>query len=316
MNYKLFGNTDIMVSTIGFGAWAIGGAAQVGQTAIGWGPADDEMSIQALHAAKDAGINFYDTADFYGFGHSETLIGKSFQGDPNMVIATKVGQYKTPADTIGQNYEADYIIEACEASLRRLQRDYIDYYQLHTVQRADLEKGHCIEALNKLQEQGKIRYWGVSLNTQDPFPEADWMMANQAGQGVQLVLNVLNQKASPLLKPLQDAGYGIIARMTLQFGLLSGKFNPNTVFDQMDHRSFRLTPDVIKQTMDWLTPFWSMAKKYEVEPVQLAMAFVAAHPAISTQIPGMRSVEQVRMNTRPLPSIETADLELLYTLAQ
>jgi aryl-alcohol dehydrogenase-like predicted oxidoreductase len=316
VEYKLFGNTDLLVSTIGFGAWAIGGAAQVGQTAIGWGPADDDQSIQALLAAREAGINFYDTADFYGFGHSESLIGKSFQGDPNIVIATKVGQYKTPADTIGQNYEASYIMDACEASLRRLQRDYIDYYQLHTAQRADLEKGACIEALNTLQKQGKIRYWGVSLLTQDPFPEADWMMANRAGQGVQLVLNVLNQKANPLLKPLQAAGYGIIARMTLQFGLLSGKFKPNTVFDAMDHRSFRLTPDVIAQTMEWLTPFWLMAKKYEVEPARLAMAFVAAHPAISTQIPGMRSVEQVRMNTRPLPVIEKEDLERLYTLAQ
>lgn len=311
MEYKRFGNTDLLVSPIGFGAWAIGGAAVVGDMPIGWGPASDTESIEALQYARAQGINFFDTADFYGFGHSETLIGKAFQGDQQVVLATKVGQKKTPEQTIAADYSYDYIIRACEDSLRRLQREYIDFYQFHTAQVADLEKGACIQAMEDLQKAGKIRYWGISLLTQNPFPEAQWMMERKLGQGMQLVLSVVNQKAAPLLSDLGAHEYGVIARMTLHFGLLSGKFTKETRFDPQDHRSFRLTPDFIESANEALSPFWQLAQKYEVSPATLAMAFVASHPAVSTQIPGMRTAAQVERNLKPLPALEAADLRLL-----
>lgn len=311
MEYKRFGNTDLLVSPIGFGTWAIGGAAAVGNTPIGWGPANDAESIEALLYARAQGINFFDTADFYGFGHSETLIGKAFQGDQNLILATKVGQKKTPEQTIAADYSYAYIIRACEDSLRRLQRSYIDFYQFHTAQISDLEKGDCIQAMEDLQKAGKIRYWGISLLTQNPAPEAQWMMERKLGQGMQLVLSVVNQKAVPLLSELSDNGYGVIARMTLHFGLLAGKFTNETRFDPQDHRSFRLTPAFIESANQALNPFWQLAQQYEVSPATLAMAFVASHPAVSTQIPGMRTVAQVQRNLLPLPTLDAADQALL-----
>ena len=131
MNYRQFGKTDLRVSEIGFGAWAIGGAATVGNIPIGWGHADDATSEQALLEALDAGINFFDTADFYGLGHSEELIGKVLGANQNAIIATKVG-HRNIDNKIVLDYSKKYILSACEESLKRLKRDSIDYYQFHS----------------------------------------------------------------------------------------------------------------------------------------------------------------------------------------
>ena len=139
MKYRKFGNTDLEVSEVGFGAWALGGNAMIGETAIGWGPADDETSVKAIHAALDAGINFFDTADIYGLGHSEDLLGKTLAGRPDVIIATKVGNVARD-EKFTVDYDAAYIIEACEKSLQRLRRDTIDYYQLHTARLSHLQE--------------------------------------------------------------------------------------------------------------------------------------------------------------------------------
>ena len=224
MQYRKFGNTDLLVSEIGFGAWAIGGGAMIGNTSIGWGDADDAVSMQAIQAALDAGINFFDTADIYGLGHSEEILGKAVPHDRNVIIATKVGNVARN-DQFTVDYSKEYILKACEQSLKRLKRETIDYYQLHSARVEHLQNGECIEAMEELQKQGKIRYWGLSLNTFDPFPEADLLMKNHLGNGFQLVLNILNQKALPILEKANKNGYGVIARMPLQFGLLTGKFD-------------------------------------------------------------------------------------------
>ena len=224
MQYRKFGNTDLLVSEIGFGAWAIGGGAMIGNTSIGWGDADDAVSIRAIQAALDAGINFFDTADIYGLGHSEEILGKAVPHDRDVIIATKVGNVARN-DQFTVDYSKEYILKACEQSLKRLKRETIDYYQLHSARVEHLQNGECIEAMEELQKQGKIRYWGLSLNTFDPFPEADLLMKHNFGNGFQLVLNILNQKALPILEKANKDGYGVIARMPLQFGLLTGKFD-------------------------------------------------------------------------------------------
>src|SRR5438067_5659682 len=131
MNYRKFGKTNLMVSEIGFGAWAIGGAAKVGNVPIGWGQTDDATSIKAIRAALNAGINFFDTADFYGLGHSEELLGDVVSHNKEVTIATKVG-HRNIDEKIVLDYSKDYILQACEASLKRLKREAIDYYQLHS----------------------------------------------------------------------------------------------------------------------------------------------------------------------------------------
>lgn len=316
MEYRKFGNTSLEVSTIGFGAWAIGGAAEVGGVQIGWGPADDAVSIAAIKAAVDAGINFFDTADFYGLGHSETLLGKALAQHPEAIIATKVGQRVGANGAIEINYSKEYIVEACEKSLYRLGRSTIDFYQLHVARLQHLHQGECIEAMEALQAAGKIRYWGISLNTFAPEPEAQYLLEAGKGQGFQLVHNLINQKALPIVAQAAAQGYGIIARMPLQFGLLSGKFSPGAQFAPSDHRSGRLTPAIIEQTMDLLrADIVPLARQYGTHLAGMALSFILNTPGVSTVIPGIRTPQQVQRNTSGLVQLTPGDYAYLASLA-
>jgi len=310
MQYRKFGNTHLMASEIGFGAWAIGGGAMIGGTSIGWGDADDSTSRQAIHKALDAGINFFDTADIYGLGHSEIILGEILNNRKDIILATKVGNVSRN-NQFTVDYSREYIFKACEESLKRLQRDTIDYYQLHTARINHLQNGECIEAMQELQKQGKIRYWGLSLNTFDPLPEAQYLIEQKLGNGFQLVLNILNQKGLPLLKKASEAGYGIIARMPLQFGLLTGKFDINTTFPINDHRHNRLTKEVILSATKSLGPVWELCDKYNITKTQLALSYILSYPEISTVIPGIRTPGHVEQNTNGLIRLDSEDLNMI-----
>jgi len=315
MQYRKFGNTDLHVSEIGFGAWAIGGGAMIGNTSIGWGDADDAVSMRAVRAALDTGINFFDTADIYGLGHSEEILGKAVGHDRNVIIATKVGNVARN-DQFTVDYSKEYILKACEQSLKRLKRETIDYYQLHSARVEHLQNGECIEAMEELQKQGKIRYWGLSLNTFDPFPEAEVLMKHHLGNGFQLVLNILNQRALPILDKANENGYGVIARMPLQFGLLTGKFDRNSNFPVNDHRHNRLTKEVILNSSEALKPVWEFCKKYSMTKTQLALSYVLSYPGVSTIIPGIRTPEHVVQNTTGLTRLGDADVKMIEDLGK
>lgn len=325
MRYRKFGTTDLTVSEIGFGAWAIGGGAMIGTTAIGWGDADDTTSIKAIHAALDVGITFFDTADIYGLGHSEKMIGKEAGNRNEIIIATKVGNVSRE-EQFTVDYSKDYILSACEASLKRLQRETIDYYQLHTARISHLQNGECIEAMQQLKQQGKIRYWGLSLNTFEPFAEVEYLLNNNLGNGFQLVLNIINQKALPLLKQVSEKGYGIIARMPLQFGLLTGKFDvaakalasagSTSFFSDNDHRKNRLTKEIIDATLTATAPIWEICKKYNCSKTQLALSYILSYKEVSTVIPGIRTPEQVKLNTEGIFTLEEKDVELIEELGK
>ena len=315
MKYRILGKTGLKVSEIGFGAWAIGGPAMAGKTPIGWGKVDDEESKKAILKAIERGINFFDTADFYGLGHSEKILGDVLHTKWNeIVLATKVGHELLPDGTIKLNYSKNYILSACEQSLKRLRRDYIDIYQLHSARIEHLENGECIEAMEELKKQGKIRFWGISLNTYKPESEMRFISEKNIGHTIQVVLNVINQNALEEVIPLATKfNFGIIARMPLQFGLLTGKFSENTTFSPDDHRSFRLNPYLLKESLSQLKPFFEMSKNYKVNPTTLALSFVMNHESISTVIPGIRTVEQAILNTEELIKINYDDLELLHS---
>lgn len=309
MQYRRFGSTDLKVSEIGFGTWAIGGNAMIGNTAIGWGPSDDDTSVEAIYAALDEGINFFDTADIYGLGHSEELLGKTI-GNKDVLIATKAGNVARD-NQFTVDYSKAHILSACEASLVRLQRDTIDFYQLHTARLQHLQQGECIEAMQMLQRQGKIRYWGISLNTFHPQAEAQYFLDNDLGQGFQLVLNIINQRALSFLQEAAGEGYGIIARMPLQFGLLTGKFSEATTFDKTDHRNNRLTPAVIRSSNEALEPVWTLCEKYNINKTQLAISYVLSYPEVSTVIPGIRTKEHVHSNVKSIIQLEPDDISLI-----
>jgi aryl-alcohol dehydrogenase-like predicted oxidoreductase len=310
MKSRKFGNTELLVSEVGFGAWAIGGGAMVGDTAIGWGNADDATSKKAIRKALELGINFFDTADIYGLGHSEKLIGATIGNRNDVVISTKVGNVSRN-DQFTVDYSKEYILKACEESLKRLKRETIDYYQLHTAKLSHLQQGECIEAMQLLQEKGKIRYWGLSLNTYNPFPEADYLMDNHFGSGFQLVLNILNQNAIPLVKKASALGYGIIARMPLQFGLLTGKFDSGGNFPLNDHRKNRLTKEVIDAYKLSMKTVWLLCNKYNITKTELALSYVLGYPEISTVIPGIRTIEHVEKNTQGLTKLDKDDMNLI-----
>lgn len=313
MNYRKFGATDLTVSEIGFGAWAIGGAAMIGNTAIGWGDADDSISAKAIRAAMDAGINFFDTADIYGLGHSEELLGKECGSNKEIIIATKAGNVARNKE-FTVDYSKQHILSACEASLKRLKRETIDYYQLHTARISHLQNSECVEAMQQLMQQGKIRYWGLSLNTFEPLAEAEYLLQNNSGNGFQLVLNIINQKALPLLKTSAEKGYGIIARMPLQFGLLTGKFDHATNFSNTDHRKNRLTKEVINATLEATEPVWQLCSKYNCNKTKLALSYILSYDEVSTVIPGIRTAEQVKLNTEGLFKLDETDKKMIEQL--
>lgn len=316
MQYRKFGNTELTVSEIGFGAWAIGGNAKVGNTPIGWGKADDATSRKAILAAIDAGINFFDTADFYGLGHSEKILGDVLKENKSAIIATKVG-HRNIDEKIVLDYSKEYIVKACEESLKRLQKDVIDYYQLHSARMQHLEQGECIEAMELLKRQGKIRYWGLSLNTFSPDEEANFLIERNLGNGFQLVFNLINQLAINTIRKANKNGYGIIARMPLQFGLLTGKFTVDTKFEKDDHRNFRLTPEIIQSTLKVLEEkVWPIGVKEHLNKTQLALSFILSLKEISTIIPGIRTPEHVVQNTTGLKSVSRENLELLQSLSE
>ncbi len=314
MKYRQFGKTELVVSEIGFGAWAIGGSAMAGNVAIGWGHSDDQLSRDAIRQAVGQGINFFDTADFYGLGHSETLLGEVLSElSEQVLIATKVGHQLATDGSIHLNYKKNYIISACEASLKRLRRECIDLYQLHSAKITHLENGESIEAMELLKQQGKIRYWGLSLNTYQPEPESRFLMERGLADSFQVVLNLINQNGLEYVIPTAaEKGYGLIARMPLQFGLLTGKFTKDTRFQPDDHRTFRLAPVLLDHAIDALFPVWEMAYQYHLTPAQLAFGFILSHPEISTIIPGMRTPRQVIENSQDALKLNEKDLDFLH----
>jgi aryl-alcohol dehydrogenase-like predicted oxidoreductase len=315
MQYRKFGRTDLNTSEIGFGTWAIGGTATVGGVAIGWGPSDDAVSVKAIDEAIHAGINFFDTADFYGLGHAEELLGRTIGNRQDMIVASKVGQRVGADGKIAIDYTKEYIIKACDESLSRLKRDAIDFHHLHIARMHHLENGECIEAMQLLQQQGKIRYWGISLITFNPFPEAEFFFKNEIGGGFQLVFNIINQKALPIIETATEKGYGIIARMPLQFGLLTGNLKRDSSFNTDDHRSYRLLPHILDPALDILeTQVWPLCRKYNTTEAGLALSYILSYPGISTVIPGIRTPQHVKLNTEYLVKLEEADKNFLQSL--
>jgi len=168
--------------------------------------------------------------------------------------------------------------------------------------------------MQHLQQQGKIRYWGISLNTFEPSPEAEFFINNKIGNGFQLVLNLINQKALSLLRPSAKNGYGIIVRMALQFGLLTGKFDNEADFSANDHRKNRLTKEVIDTSNKALEPVWELCKKYNCSKTQLALSYILSYPEVTTIIAGLRTSEQVQLNTSGLFQLNKMDMEMIGQL--
>ncbi|MGN6182685.1 MAG: aldo/keto reductase [Thermoanaerobaculia bacterium] len=295
MHYRKLGTTDITVSEIGFGAWAIGGSTDAGGTPVGWGKTNDDDSLAAIRRARELGVTFFDTADSYGFGRSESLLGIVLsRRRSEVVIATKVGVVRGPDGRLTKDFSARHITQAVDGSLRRLRTDYIDLYQLHNPSLDDLRHDEIHETMDRLQETGKIRFWGVSVST----PEDGIAIINKNwGYALQVLYNVLNQAPAKELFPLaKQKGYGIIARVPLASGLMSGKFRPDTVFPKDDVRQNFLTPKRLEEVIPRVDEAKSIIGGSARSLAEAALRFTLADDAVSTTIPGARNVRQVEMN--------------------
>ena len=228
MNRRTFGRTDFTVSEIAFGAWAIGSA---------WGTVDDGESMRALHAAVDAGMTFIDTADVYGDGRSERLVArlrKERRGNETLHVATKAGRRLQPHTAEGYNLEN--LRRFVERSLTNLDVEAIDLLQLHCPPPAVYERPEAFDALDTLVREGKLRYYGVSVETVD---EAKAALRFPNVQTVQIIFNMFRPKpAEEFFAMAAKARVGIIARVPLASGLLAGKWTAATTFAVDDHRNF------------------------------------------------------------------------------
>jgi aryl-alcohol dehydrogenase-like predicted oxidoreductase len=294
MKLRDLGKTGIRVSEIGFGGWAIGGATEGSGSPIGWGKTSDDESLAAIRRARDLGVNFFDTSDSYGFGRSESLLGIVLSRKrQDVVIATKVGVVREEG-TLKKDFTRKHIFHAVDGSLKRLRTDYIDLYQLHNPALDDLRREEIQEAMEMLQDAGKIRFWGVSVTTPDEGIE---IINRGWGHALQVLYNALNQAPASELFPLaKQKGYGVIARVPLASGLLTGKFRQDAVFPKDDVRQNFLTPKRLDEAILRVDEVRAIVGGAAKSLSEAALQFVLANDAISTTIPGARSVRQIESN--------------------
>lgn len=302
MKYTQLGKKGPKVSTIGFGAWAIGG--------MNWGPTDDSVSKKALHEALDLGVTFIDTADVYGFGHSEELIADVMAergSKDDVVIATKAGNDFYNADdsdnegygAIRQTYTKEYIIFAAEQSLKRLKVDALDLLQLHSGDLTNLDQDEPWEALEILKRDGKIRYAGWSVQSFQETTQAFLLdRYHEVIDTLQVRYNLLEREAEKVLFPKAiEYGLGVIVRIPLLFGLLTGKFNRHSRFSEDDHRSMNLSPEKLDQYLNELEKSRPLFEHYpEQSMAQVSLRFCLSHEACHVAIPGAKTSRQVRDN--------------------
>ena len=298
MKYRRLGKTGYKVSEVGFGAWAIG---------ANWGKTDDKTSLLALHAAADSGVNFIDTADVYGDGHSEKLIAKFLRqrkSKEKIYVATKAGRRLNPH--VSEGYNGKNIEKFIDRSLQNLKVETLDLLQLHCPPNDVYYNPILFEYLEKLVKKGKIRHFGVSVEKVEQAIKAiDYPQVST----VQIIFNIFRQRPKELFfDQARKKDVGIIVRVPLASGLLTGKYGLNSKFPKNDHRNYNRYGQSfdIGETfagVDYAAGVKAVKKLEKIKPAdmtmpQFAIRFILDHVQISTTIPGGKTPEQVMDNTK------------------
>jgi aryl-alcohol dehydrogenase-like predicted oxidoreductase len=297
MQQRVLGRTALPVSTIGFGAWAIGSS---------WGPVDDCESMAALHAAIDAGVDFIDTADVYGDGHSERLVARLRNERPHdrIIVATKAGR-RLAAQT-PDGYTRENLTAWVDRSLVNLETETIDLLQLHCPHPAVYDRPAVFGVLDDLVAAGKIRYYGVSVETVD---EAFKAIRYPNVATVQIIFNMFRLKpAEQFFAAAAARNVGIIARVPLASGLLTGKLRSGSTFDATDHRAFNREGQAFDkgETFSGVPYDIALAAVDELRPLvpatatmaQFALRWILMFDAVTCAIPGARTPAQATDNAR------------------
>ena len=295
MRSRPFGRTGRSVKEIGFGAWAIGAA---------WGKVDDSESIAALHAALDAGLDFIDTADVYGDGHSERLIARVLKerGGERPFVATKAGR-RLPQQTV-EGYSAENLSAWIERSLKNLEVDTLDLVQLHCPPTDAYYHPEIFERMDRLVEQGKVRHYGVSV---ERVEEALKAIEYPNVQSVQIIYNAFRLRPAELFfREAQKKNVAVIARVPLASGLLSGKFKPDTKFEADDHRQFNRHGEAfdVGETFSGVPYEVGLAAVEKLRALvpegammaQFALRWILMDDAVTVVIPGAKNPQQALAN--------------------
>lgn len=294
MNYRLLGRTGWRVSEVSFGAWAIGGA---------WGHVSNEDALAALHKAADLGVNFIDTADVYGDGRSERLIARFRKSRRDQIfVATKAGR-RLPTQTV-EGYTRENLTRWVEDSLRNLTTDAIDLLQLHCPPTGLYYQPEVFGILDDLVREGKIRHYGVSVEKVEEALKA----INYPGvQTIQIIFNCFRQRPAELFfREAQSKQVGILARVPLASGLLTGKLRPESTFENDDHRNFNRHGEAfdVGETFSGVDYRTGLAAVEEIRGLlpagvsmsQFALRWILMFDAVTCAIPGGKRPEQVAEN--------------------
>jgi len=296
MQYKALGRTGFQVSGISFGAWAIGGT---------WGAVDDAESMQTLHRALDLGVNFFDTADVYGDGHSERLLARlrRERRDP-FWVATKIGRRSDPHTAA--SYTRVNLTAYVERCLKNLEAEALDLLQIHCPPTDVFYMPEVFGVFDDLVKAGKVRFYGASVERAEEGLKA---LEYPEIQSLQVVFNILRQRPAELLFPrASERQVGILARLPLSSGMLTGKLTRATKFHPDDHRSFNREGAAFSKGetfsgFDYEKSLLVVEKLRAVLPKdmtmsELALRFIASFPAVTCSIPGARRPDQVEQNVK------------------
>ncbi len=291
MIYNKLGNTNLEVSDVGFGAWAIGGTA--------WGKdRDDDAAKLALKTAMDLGINFYDTCDAYGDGHSERLLGDFFKDiRDEVVIVTKGGtNFRVPERP--KNFSKEYLIMCVEESLQRLKTDYIDLYLLHVPDSDWQEKANVFETLEDIKNSGKAKFCGLAMWGAKDTLNALKMDTKGVIDAIECPFNILNKSNIEVIKIAKERGIAIFTSQPLASGILTGKYGPETVFADGDNRKGFWNTDRFESIRNDMLIIDKCSKETGLKMHELALAYNLTYPGISNVIPGARNSNQVCKNVK------------------
>ena len=316
MDVRRLGKTGYEIGSIGFGAWAIGGS---------WGQVDDTASLRALHAAADAGVTFYDTADVYGDGHSERLISRFLRerSGERLYVATKAGR-RVPQ--VAANYTAEALAGWIDRSRENLGVDRLDLLQLHCPPTDLYYRPEVFAALDGLVAAGAIAHYGVSV---ERVEEALKAIEYPGVASVQIVFNIVRQRPAELfLAQAARRDVGVLARVPLASGLLTGKLTRSSTFAETDHRAFNRHGESfdVGETFAGLDYETGLELVEELRPLvpsdatlaQLALRWILMFDAVSAAIPGARTPEQALANTAAadVPPLSPATMERIRELYQ
>ncbi len=294
MKYRTLGKTGLRISEIGFGAWAIGG---------NWGPQDEKESIDSLHKALDLGVNFIDTAAGYGNGRSEKIISKVLKDRSEKIyLATKTppadGPWPpSPYCKIEDRLSEKYIRQNVEERLRNLNTDCIDILQFHTWTRAWNSNPTPLIVLQKLKQEGKIRFAGVSTPEHDQNSLID-LMRNGYVDVVQVIYNIFEQEpAAEFLHVALEKNVGVIVRVAFDEGVLTGKYTAKNTFPLEDFRNNYFAGDRLERAVNRVEKIKEEIKDSGFTLPQAAVKFALAHKSVGTVITGIRNIHHAEINT-------------------